>query len=343
MGKIEFDKKRKLDMICIGRITIDFNPAYTDIVQEAFGPLKNVSYFQMFLGGSPANTALGMRKHGLKVGFIGKISDDQFGDFAEEIFAEKGIDTSHLKRCTGGENMGLTFTEMLHPGKTNLLMYRNKIADLQLTMEEIDEDYIKSAKAILVSGTALAESPSREATLKAVALAKKTNTKVIFDIDYRPYNWTSLDEVSVYCAQVAKDADVIMGSREEFDDTERLLRPGMDDASSAAFWENYGSKILVIKHGMEGSAAFSGGKRYAIKPFPVEARKGTGGGDGYASAFLYGLLQGWDIKQCLEFGSAEASMMVRSNNCSNDLPTTEEVAAFIKEEKERYGEMIAEA
>ena len=44
---------------------------------------------------------------------------------------------------------------------------------------------------------------------------------------------------------------------------------------------------------------------------------------------------------CLEFGSAEASMMVRSNNCSVDLPTSEEVRAFIKETKEKYGEMIA--
>ncbi len=53
-------------------------------------------------------------------------------------------------------------------------MYRNRIADLQLSVEDIDEEYIKSAKAILVSGTALAESPfQREATLKAVMLAKE--------------------------------------------------------------------------------------------------------------------------------------------------------------------------
>ena len=44
---------------------------------------------------------------------------------------------------------------------------------------------------------------------------------------------------------------------------------------------------------------------------------------------------------CLEFGSAEASMMVRSNNCSDDLPGPEAVRAFIKEEKEKFGEMIA--
>ena len=54
-----------------------------------------------------------------------------------------------------------------------------------------------------------------------------------------------------------------------------------------------------------------------------------------------GLYQGWEVIDCLEFGSAEASMMVRSNNCSDSLPNAEQVHQFIKEEKEQYGEMIA--
>ena len=65
------------------------------------------------------------------------------------------------------------------------------------------------------------------------------------------------------------------------------------------------------------------------------------GGDGDGSAFIFGLFSNWDIIDCLEFGSAEASMMVRSNNCSDSLPGTEEVREFIREEKEKYGEMIA--
>ena len=81
--------------------------------------------------------------------------------------------------------------------------------------------------------------------------------------------------------------------------------------------------------------------RNTIKPFPVDARKGFGGGDGYGSGFLYGLYQGWEVIDCLEFGSAEASMMVRSNNCSDSLPGPDAVHAFIKEEKEKFGEMIA--
>ncbi len=342
MNCIKFEENRDLDLIILGRIAIDFNPAYNSQVKEEFKPLKKVHMFEMFVGGSPANIAVGVTRHGMKAGFIGKVSDDQFGDFVTEYFEEQGIDTSHISRCNNGENLGLSFTEMLSAKESSILMYRNQAADLSLDVSDIDEAYIKSAKAILISGTALCESPSREATLKAVLLAKKNHTRIIFDIDYREYNWKNMDEISIYYSMVAKEADIIMGSREEFDLTERLLKPNMTDKESAAYWQGYQAQILVIKHGMKGSTAYTkDGQNFSIKPFPVQARKGFGGGDGYGSAFLYGIYQDWDIQDCLEFGSAEASMMVRSNNCSVSLPGTREVQEFIRQEKEEYGEMIA--
>ena len=344
MAYLTFDESRPLDLILLGRIAIDFNPAWSDEVKEDFKPLKNVHYFEKYVGGSPANIACGITKHGLKAGFFAKVSDDQFGDYVIDYFNERGIDTSHVTRCTGGEKLGLTFTEMLSPSESSILMYRNCIADLQLSVDDIDEAYIASAKAILISGTSLCESPSREAALKAVMLARKTDTKIIFDIDYRAYNWKNADEISIYYSAVAREADIIMGSREEFDLTEKLIRPGMTDEESAAYWQACRAKIVVIKHGMQGSTAYTcDGQKFSIKPFPVKARKGFGGGDGYGSAFLFGLFSGWDIIDCLEFGSAEASMMVRANNCSDALPGTEEVKEFIRMEKEQYGEMIARA
>ena len=340
----DLDTSRPLDIILLGRVTIDFNPAYNDFVKEEFKPLKKVHNFEMFLGGSPGNIAVGVTHHGLKAGFIGKISDDQFGDFVLDYFNREGIDTSHMTRCTNGEKLGLTFTEMLSSKESSILMYRNRAADLQLSVDDVDEAYIASAKMLLISGTALCESPSREAAIKACLLAKKVGTKIVFDIDYREYNWKSMDEISIYYSTIAKEADIIMGSREEFDLTERLIRPGMTDTESAAYWQSCLARIVVIKHGMKGSTAYTcDGQAYSIKPFPVNARKGFGGGDGYGSGFLYGLFSGWEIIDCLEFGSAEASMMVSQNNCSDALPAAEAVRAFIKKEKELYGEMIAKA
>lgn len=342
MKYLEFDASRPLDLVLLGRVAIDFNPAYNDQVKEEFKPLKDVHVFEKFVGGSPANIAVGVTHHGMKAGFIGKVSDDQFGDYVTEYFDKQGIDTSHITRCTHGEKLGLTFTEMLSPKESHILMYRNCIADLQLSVDDIDPEYIASAKALLISGTALAESPSREAAIKAALVAKQVGTKIIFDIDYREYNWKNADEISIYYSIIAKEADIIMGSREEFDLTEKLIKPGMTDEESAAYWQARNAKIVVIKHGMQGSTAYTcDGQKFSIKPFPVTARKGFGGGDGYGSGFLYGLYQGWEIIDCLEFGSAEASMMVRSNNCSDSLPNAEQVHAFIAEEKAQFGEMIA--
>ena len=336
MKYIEFDETRKLDLIPIGRVAIDFNPL------DYFKPLSESTDFRKYVGGSPANIAVGLARLGKKVGFIGKVSDDQFGDYVTDFFKKEGIDTSHIFRATGGEKLGLTFTEILSKDESSILMYRDGIADLMLNVDEIDEEYIASAKAILISGSALSQCPSREACLKAMYLAKKVGTKVIFDVDYRPYNWKNKDEIAIYYSLVASNSDMIMGSREEFDLTEAISAPGRTDAESAKDWIAKGNKIVIIKHGKQGSTAYTAdGNSYSIKPFPVKAFKSFGGGDGYGSSFIYGLLSGWDIMDCLEMGSASASMLVAAHGCSLFMPTLKEVKDFIAKEKAEFGEMVA--
>ena len=336
MKYIEFQENREIDIIPIGRVAIDFNPV------DVHRTLAESTTFKKYVGGSPANIAVGLARLGKKVGFIGKVSDDRFGDYVTDYFKNEGIDVSNISRCKNGESLGLTFTEILSPTESSILMYRNGVADLMLDVDDIDEEYIKKAKAIVVSGTALCQSPSREAVLKAVQLAKKNKTIVIFDIDYRSYNWKNNDEIAIYYSTVAKDSDIIIGSREEFDLTEGLMTPYSTDSETAKRWLDYGNKIVVIKHGKEGSTAYTqDGKSYKIKPFPVKLLKSFGGGDAYASAFLYALLEGWEMIDSLEFGSASAAMLVASHSCSQDMPSAEAVKEFIKEKKEQFGEMVA--
>ena len=336
MKYVEFDESRPLDVIPIGRIAIDFNP--TDMNR----PLSESCNFNKYVGGSPANIAVGLARLGKKVGFIGKVSDDQHGDYVVNYFKNDGIDTSNIVRAKNGEKIGLTFTEIKSPTESSILMYRDGVADLMLEPGEVNEDYIKSAKALVISGTALSQSPSREAVLKAMMLAKKNGTVVIFDIDYRPYTWKNKDEISVYYSIVAENSDIILGSREEYDLTEAIMGVCKTDEESAKRWHSHGAKIVIIKHGKDGSTAYTNdGKSYSIKPFPVKAMKGFGGGDGYASAFIRCLLEGWDVIDALEFGTASASMLISAHSCSAAMPTVEVVEKFIKEEKELYGEMVA--
>ncbi len=336
MKYIEFDNSKEFDLILLGRVAVDLNPV------DYYCPLNESTTFKRYLGGSPANIAVGLARLGKKCGFFARVSDDQLGTFVTDYFDNEGIDTSHIKRCENGEKIGLTFTEIKSETESSIVMYRNEAADLKLDVEDIDEDYINRAKAILISGTALAESPSREAALKAVALAKKNGVPIIFDIDYRAYNWKNMDEIAIYYSSVAREADIILGSREEYDLTEKFIKAGMTDKETAAYWHSQNAKIVIIKHGKEGSTAYTNdGESYSIKPFPVKLLKSFGGGDGYASAFLYGIFEGWEIIDALEFGSASAAMLVASHACSQDMPSVDAVKEFIKKEKEEYGELIA--
>ncbi len=323
---LQFQDNRKLEVVPIGRICLDLNPL------DYYMTLSQSTKFTKYIGGSPANTAVGLARLGVKTGFIGRIPDDRMGDFAIEFFEQEGIDTSHIFRAQNGEKMGLAFTEILSRDESSILMYRDNVADLALCSADVDEAYIAETKAIIISGSALSKSPSREACLKALQLAKKNKTAVVFDIDYRPYTWANEEETSIYYSIVAHEADVIMGSREEYDLTECICCRGNDDAKSAGYWMEQGAAIVVIKHGKQGSSVFcDDGARYDITPIPVEALKSFGGGDGYASAFLYALLKGLPVAEALRLGNAEASMLVAAHGCSAFMPNIEELTQFMAE------------
>lgn len=136
MKYIEFDANRKFDMTLLGRITIDFNPV------DYYMTLAESTTFKKYLGGSPANIAVGLSRLGKKCGFFARVSDDRFGDFVTEYFEKEGIDTSRIRRCEHGEKLGLTFTEILSETSSNILMYRNQIADLQLHVYEIGRAHV---------------------------------------------------------------------------------------------------------------------------------------------------------------------------------------------------------
>ncbi|MFZ5967557.1 MAG: 5-dehydro-2-deoxygluconokinase [Bacillota bacterium] len=326
MNNLNFDSKKTLDFIGMGRLCIDLN------ANEINRPMEETMTFTKYLGGSPANITVGMARLGMKVGFIGRVADDQMGRYIVQYLKKDGIDTTGVITDKSGSVTGLAFTEIKSPTDCSILMYRDNVADLKLEPRDVNEEYIKNAKALLISGTALAKSPSREAVFLALSYARKHNTMVFFDIDYRPYTWQSKDETSVYYNLAAEKCDVIIGTREEFDMMEELTMPGnKDDYATAKKWFDHHAKIVVIKHGKEGSIAYTKeGDAFKGKIYPAKVIKTFGAGDSYASAFIYGLMQGWDVADAMSFGAASASIVISSHSCSDAMPTAEEIKEYIK-------------
>lgn len=102
-------------------------------------------YVWKFVGGSPANIAVGVTKHGMKAGLSEQSRTISLANMWSIISMNKAsIRLRSAKRSS--EKLGLTFTEMLSSKESNILMYRNQAADLQLSVEDIDEDYLKRSK-----------------------------------------------------------------------------------------------------------------------------------------------------------------------------------------------------
>jgi 5-dehydro-2-deoxygluconokinase len=329
MNNIQFQVDRQLDFIGLGRLCIDLN------ANEINRPMEETLTFTKYVGGSPANITIALAKLGARTGFIGKVSDDQFGRFITKYLQDREINTSNVVIDQTGAVTGLAFTEIKSPTECSILMYRDNVADLKLESGDIQEDYIKKAKALLISGTALAKSPSREAVFLALEYARKHQVITLFDIDYRSYTWLSREETAIYCNLVAEKCDVIMGGREEFDIMESANgASALDDEATAQKWFAHQAKIVVVKHGGDGSVAFTReGESFACGVFPAKVVKTFGAGDSFAGAFIYGLLQGWDVAKCQEFGSASASIVVSSHSSSDAMPTVDQIMKLIKEHK----------
>lgn len=317
-----FNNEKELDVIAIGRACIDLN------ANEYNMPMEETMTFTKYVGGSPANVAIGSAKLGLKVGFIGKLADDQHGRFIEKYMREVGVDTSNMVTDKEGHKTGLAFTEILSPDECSILMYRDDVADLYLEPSEVSEDYIQKAKILLVSGTALAKSPSREAVLKSVSLAKKHGVKIVFELDYRPYTWQSPEETAVYYSLVAEQSDIVIGTRDEFDVMENIQ--GGDNSETIQNLFKHSADLVVIKHGVEGSYAYAkSGEVFRAQAYKTNVLKTFGAGDSYASAFLYALVSGKDIETALKYGSASASIVVSKHSSSDAMPVASEIEQLI--------------
>ncbi|MBY0145022.1 5-dehydro-2-deoxygluconokinase [Neobacillus niacini] len=321
MNSIKFNENKHFDLIAIGRLCIDLN------ANEIHRPMEETRTFTKYVGGSPANIAIGSARLGQKTGFIGKVSDDQMGRFITDYLEKNQIDTSAVKIDQTGAVTGLAFTEIKSPEDCSILMYRDNVADLKLHPSEIDEDYIKQSKTLLVSGTALAKSPSREAVFLALEYAVKHDVRIIFDLDYRPYTWTDEAETAVYYNLAAEKCDVIIGTREEFDMMEKLLNvKESNDHYTASRWFSYRAELVVIKHGGSGSIAYTkDGASHRSGIFRTNVLKTFGAGDSYASAFIYGLMNGKDVAEAMKMGSASASLVISRHSCSDAMPTKGEL------------------
>ena len=173
---------RALDVICIGRAAVD-------LYGEQIGArLEDVTTFARYLGGSPANTAVGCARLGLRAAMLTRVGDEQNGRFVLDSLAREGVDVSHV-RLDPQRLTALVFLSIRSRTAFPLLFYRDHCADMALEASDVDPRFIASATSVLISGTHLSQPGTYAACRAAIEAARAAGGRVILDIDFRPVLW----------------------------------------------------------------------------------------------------------------------------------------------------------
>lgn len=259
MGQTRFASGRQLDLICLGRLGVDL------YAQQVGARLEDVSSFAKYLGGSSANIAFGTARLGLKSAMLSRVGDDHMGRFLVESLAREGCDVSGIKvdpeRLTALVLLGLKDRETFP-----LVFYRENCADMALRAEDINEAFIASSKALLITGTHFSTDSVYKASIQALDYAAKHNVKRVLDIDYRPVLWglagkadgetrfVADQNVSAHVQKILPRFDLIVGTEEEF-----LIAGGSEDLLTALRnVRELTPATLVVKLGPQGCTVIHG-------------------------------------------------------------------------------------
>jgi 5-dehydro-2-deoxygluconokinase len=326
-----------LDVITIGRCSVDLYG------QQIGSRLEDITSFAKSVGGCPANIAIGTARLGLRSGLVTRVGDEQLGRFIREQMAREGVALDGI-RVDPTRLTALAILSVENDSSFPLLFYRDNCADAALDEDDIEPDFIKRARAIVVTGTHFAKANTDAAQRKAIRLAKAAGAKVVFDIDYRPNLWglaglaageeryIRSDRVSAHLQAILPGCDLVVGTQEEIH-----IAAGEEDTLAALRKIRSLSKgLIVLKRGPMGCVVFPAAIPDAIdqgivgRGFPIEVYNVLGAGDAFMSGFLRGWLTGESLETAATFANACGAFAVSRLLCSPEIPTWEELRYFLE-------------
>ena len=325
-----------LDVICIGRSSVDLYGG------QVGGRLEDMSGFSKYIGGSPTNISVGCARLGLKSAVITRVGDEHMGRFIRETLDGEGVDTSHVitdpERLTALVILGIRDSQQFP-----LIFYRENCADMAISEEDIDPDFIASARAVLVTGTHFSTDRVAGASFAAMKLARQFGRKVAFDIDYRPNLWAlgghadgesrfaESDRVTAHLQTVLPHCDLIVGTEEEW----HIAGGTTDTIAALQAARGLTDATIVCKRGPLGCVVFEGDIQgwdsgVASPVREIEVFNVLGAGDGFMAGFLSGWLRDETAADCALYANICGALAVSRHGCAPSYPSRIELRHMIE-------------
>ena len=331
-----------LDVICIGRSSVDLYGG------QVGGRLEDMSGFSKYIGGSPTNISVGCARLGLKSAVITRVGDEHMGRFIRETLDGEGVDTSHVitdpERLTALVILGIRDSQQFP-----LIFYRENCADMAISEEDINPDFIASARAVLVTGTHFSTDRVAGASFAAMKLARQFGRKVAFDIDYRPNLWAlgghadgesrfaESDRVTAHLQTVLPHCDLIVGTEEEW----HIAGGTTDTIAALQAARGLTDATIVCKRGPLGCVVFEGDIQgwdsgVASPVREIEVFNVLGAGDGFMAGFLSGWLRDEAAADCALYANICGALAVSRHGCAPSYPSRIELRHMIETGSEEF-------
>lgn len=325
----------KFDIVSLGEVMLRLDPGDDRI--------RTARSFRAWEGGGEYNVARGLRKcFGLRAGLVSAFAKNEVGYLLEDFIMQGGVNMDFVKwvKADGaGRNVrnGLNFTERGYGIRGALgCSDRGHSAASQLKAGDIDWEELFGKQGVRWFHTggifaALSETTG-EVVLEAAKIAKKYGTIVSYYLNYRPSLWADIGgqkravEIN---SEIAKYVDVMIGNEEDFTACLGLEVEGLDENISdinveafkkminnaVAKYPNFKATATTLRKVRSASSndwsaiCWCNGQFYESKKRDaLEIFDRVGGGDSFASGFIYGMMELDSPKLAVEYGAAHGAL-----------------------------------
>ena len=259
--------------------------------------LTNLKIEKTVSGGSVANSIVGISQLGNKAGFIGKVSDDEFGSKYEKGLKKENVEYFYSKKkeilSTG------TCLIFITPDSERTMCTYLGIAG-KINENDVNTDAIKKSEIIFLEGYLWDEGEPRKAFDKAISSASKVAMSLSdqFCVDRHKSHFLEL---------VKNKLDITFANEQEI--TSLIEVKNFNEVINFSKQLN---KLIVITRGNKGAVAVEGDNVVEcdiIKNLKIKDL--TGAGDLFAAGFLHGYINKFSTKQCLEKGTEMSSKIIQ--------------------------------
>jgi len=318
-----------MDIICLGEILIDMFPA------EVGRSMMEVSAFLPKPGGAPANVAVAAARLGAQSAFIGKVGDDIFGQYLEQVLLDEGVDTRGM-RFDKQARTTIVFMAMPDAHSAEFMFYRNPGADMLLEPSELDKHMLGGTRVFHFGSISLIDQPSRSATLRAIEIAADKGSLISFDVNYRPTLWSSPKD-----AVERVRATIPLVNLLKVNEVELSLLAGTDDLDSGTkTLLDLGPDLCIVTIGAEGSYFRIPTDGEYVPGFKVETVDSVGCGDAFVAGTLSKLVgeKDWqtklnaaDLRKVLRYANAVGALTAMTVGVIPALPRASQVDDFLNQ------------